>query len=139
MGADFIGDRGEDSRIVHAVRAHHFDVQPEAPMDFLVIGADAISGARPGARRSTMESYTQKVTELERISRSQKGVKDCYILNGGREVRVIADGKGLTDSDCLQLSEKIAQQIEEECSYPGQIKVVVVRQTVATESTTRAS
>lgn len=135
IGADFILQRQEAPDVVHAVRAHHYDEQPSTDLAFLVIAADAISGARPGARRSTMESYTQKVTELEAIAKSFEGITDCYILNGGREVRAIANGRNVDDSKALELSKAIAARIEEECNYPGQIKVVVVRGTIATEMT----
>jgi ribonuclease Y len=135
IGADFIKDRGESAEIVHAVRAHHFDEAPATDLAFLVIAADAISGARPGARRSTIETYTQKVTELEGIARSFVGVNDCYILSGGREVRIIADGRTINDSQALELSKNVALKIENEVSYPGQIKVVVVRSTQSNETT----
>ncbi len=135
IGADFIEKRNEAPEIVHAVRAHHYDEQPSTDMAFLVIAADAISGARPGARRSTMESYNQKVTELERIAKSHRGVIDCFVLSGGRECRVLVNGREVNDMQSLQLSQKIARQIEEECNYPGQIKVVVVRETYVAEST----
>lgn len=135
IGADFIEKRGEAKDVVHAVKAHHYDEQPSTDMAFLVIAADAISGARPGARRSTIESYNQKVTELEAIARSFEGVVDCYILSGGRECRVIANGKMVDDAKALKLSVEIAKRIESECNYPGQIKVVVVRSTLAVETT----
>lgn len=135
IGADFIEKRGESAEVVHNVRAHHFDVAPATDMAYLVIAADAISGARPGARRSTIESYNQKVTVLQDIARSYEGVTDCYILSGGRECRVLVNGKKVNDQEALGLSQKIARQIEEECSYPGQIKVVVVRETLVNEST----
>jgi ribonuclease Y len=96
-----------------------------------VIAADAISGARPGARRSTVESYNQKVSELERIAMGFDGVRDCFVLNGGRECRVMVDSRKITDPIALDLSKKIATQIEAECNYPGQIKVVVVRETIS--------
>lgn len=138
IGADFIQKRNEAPDVVHAVKAHHYDEQPSTDMAFLVIAADAISGARPGARRSTIESYNQKVTELESIARSFEGVTDCYILSGGREVRVLVNGKKIDDTKSLKMSRDIATRIENECNYPGQIKVVVVRETVAIESTTKA-
>lgn len=134
IGADFIEARGEDPEVVHAVRAHHYDVQPEADMDFLVIAADAISGGRPGARRSTMETYTQKVTGLQEISKRFQGVTDVFVLNGGRECRVLVNSRQVDDLGALQIAEKIAKTIEEEMQYPGQIKVVVVRETIASES-----
>lgn len=135
IGANFIQARGEAPDVVHAVKAHHYDEQPSTDLAYLVIAADAISGARPGARRSTIESYNQKVTELETISKSFDGVVDCYVLNGGRECRVLVNGKRIDDRRALELSKKIAARIEEECNYPGQIKVVVVRETTSVEST----
>jgi ribonucrease Y len=135
IGADFIQKRNEAPDIVHAVKAHHYDEQPSTDMAFLVIAADAISGARPGARRSTIESYNQKVTELEAIARSFDGVTDCYILSGGREVRVIVNSKKIDDFKALKMSHDMAEKIENECNYPGQIKVVVVRETLVSETT----
>jgi ribonuclease Y len=135
LGADFIMARGEKPEIVHPVRAHHFDEQPNSDHAFLVIAADAVSGARPGARRSTLEAYSQKVTELQDIARSFNGVTDCFVLSGGRECRVMVNGKRLDDTQSLELSKAIAKRIEEECNYPGTIKVVVVRETVVSEST----
>jgi ribonuclease Y len=135
IGADFIEKRNEKAHIVHNVRAHHYDVTPNSPEAFIVIAADAISGARPGARRSTMESYTQKVTEIQDIARSFEGVTDCFVLNGGRECRVLVNSRKVNDSQSLEISRKIADRIENECSYPGQIKVVVVRETATSEST----
>ncbi len=134
IGADFIAARNEDAEIIHAVRAHHYDVQPDAEMDFLVIAADAISGGRPGARRSTMETYTQKVTGLQEISKRFSGVTDVFILNGGRECRVHVNSRQVDDLQALKIAEQIAKTIEEEMQYPGQIKVVVVRETVVSES-----
>jgi len=135
IGADFIQGRNEAPEVVHAVRSHHYDEQPSTDHAFLVIAADAISGARPGARRSTIESYNQKVTELQDIARSFEGVTDCYVLNGGREIRVMVNSRKVDDTQILNLGRKIATKIEEECNYPGQIKVVVVRETVVSEST----
>ena len=135
IGADFIKERNETEEIVHAVRSHHFDEQPNSDLAYLVIAADAISGARPGARRSALESYTQKVTELETIARSFPGVDDCYVLSGGREVRVIANEEQIDDVMALALSKSLAARIENEVSYPGQIKVVVVRNTQIQETT----
>lgn len=134
IGADFIQDRNEAPDIVHAVRAHHYDVQPEAEIDFLVIAADAISGGRPGARRSTMETYNQKVTGLQEIGRRFKGVTDIFVLNGGRECRVLVNSRILDDAQAMDVSAQIAKTIEDEMQYPGQIKVVVVRETVVSES-----
>jgi ribonuclease Y len=133
IGADFIEQHGEAAHIVHAVKAHHFDEQPNSDLAFLTIAADAISGARPGARRSTADSYTQKMADLEKVGASFDGVTATYILSAGREVRVIVDGNRVDDHKALTLSKEIAQKIEEECNYPGLIKVTVVRETQAVE------
>lgn len=135
IGADFIQARNEAPDIVHAVKSHHYDEQPSSDLAFLVIAADAISGARPGARRSTVESYNQKVTELEAIARGFEGVTDCFILSGGREVRVLVNGRKIDDIKALKLSHDMARKIEAECNYPGQIKVVIVREIYSVEST----
>jgi len=137
IGAEFIQARGEAPDVVHAVRAHHFDETPTTDMAYLVIAADAISGARPGARRSTIESYNQKVTELQDIARSFDGVTDCFILSGGRECRVLVNGRRVDDLRALRMSGEIAKRIETECSYPGQIKVVIVRETLVVEHAAR--
>lgn len=133
IGAEFIERLGEKPEIVHAVRAHHYDEQPSSDLAFLTIAADAISGARPGARRSTMDSYTQKMADLEKIGSSFEGVQATYILSAGREVRVVVNGDRVDDHEALNLSKQIAQKIEEELSYPGLIKVTVVRETQAVE------
>lgn len=133
IGADFIQKNGEAPHIVHAVRAHHHDEPPSTDLAFLVIAADAISGARPGARRSTMDSYTQKMADLEKIGSSFEGVIGVYIMSAGREVRVVVDSHRIDDIRALQLSKAIAKKIEEECSYPGLIKVTVVRETQAVD------
>ena len=127
IGADFIQKYGEDSKTVQAVRAHHYDTPPSADLDFLVIASDALSGARPGARRAAVESYTQKILTLEKIAHSFKGVTDTYIMSAGREIRVIVDSQKVNDLKALELSKKIAGEIEQQCSYPGLIKVTVVR------------
>lgn len=135
IGANFITARGEKPDIIHAVKSHHYDEQPASDMAYLVIAADAISGARPGARRSTTESYEQKVNDLEAIAKSFHGVTDCFVLNGGRELRVLVNSKAVDDLKALKISREMAQRIENECSYPGQIKVVVVRETLVYENT----
>lgn len=131
IGADFIKRLGEKEHIVHAVRAHHYEEQPSTDLAFLVIAADAISGARPGARRSTVNNYNQKIEVLSTIADDFKGVLRTLVFNAGREVRVIVDSQKMTDVQTLSLCKDIAKKIENECSYPGQIKVVVVRETHA--------
>jgi ribonuclease Y len=131
IGADFIKNNGEKEHIVHAVRAHHYEEQPSSDLAFLVIAADAMSGARPGARRSTVTVYNQKIEALTTIAEGFKGVNKTLILNAGREVRVMVDGRKINDESSLKLCRDIADKIEEECQYPGQIKVVVIRETHA--------
>ncbi len=133
IGADFIEKNGEESQIVHAVRAHHYDVQPEDPLCYLVIAADALSGARPGARRSTADAYMQKMGQLEEIGNSFKEVIDTFIMSAGREVRVQVDSRRVDDLQAVSLSKSVAKKIEEQCNYPGLIKVTVVRKIVASE------
>ena len=133
IGADFIEKNEESEAIVHAVRAHHYDEPPSSSLAYLTIAADAISGARPGARRSTMDSYHQKMQNLEKIGKSFPGVTDTYILSAGREMRVSVNSREVDDVGALKLSQQIAQKIEEEMSYPGLIKVIVVRETHAVE------
>ena len=131
LGADYIKTHGEKEHIVHAVRSHHYEEQPTTDLCFLVIAADAISGARPGARRSTVTVYNQKIEALTTIAESFRGVTKTLILNAGREVRVIVDGRRVSDEQSLKMCREIADKIEEECQYPGQIKVVVIRETHA--------
>lgn len=131
IGADFIKARGERDSIVHAVRAHHFEEQPNSDLAFLVIAADAISGARPGARRSTVNVYNQKIEALSTIGDGFAGVTRTLVFNAGREVRILVDGHRVNDEQSLVLCRQIADKIEEECTYPGQIKVVLVRETHA--------
>jgi ribonuclease Y len=131
IGADFIQRHGEKENIVHAVRSHHYEEQPSTDLAFLVIAADAISGARPGARRSTVNAYNQKIEALNSIADSFRGVTKTLILNAGREVRVLVDARRVNDEQSLFLCRQIADKIEDECQYPGQIKVVVIRETHA--------
>ncbi len=131
IGADFIQKWGEAAHIVHAVRAHHYEEQPNSDLAFLVIAADAMSGARPGARRQTVNTYNQKIEALSTIGDGFPGVLRTMIFNAGREVRVVVDSRRINDLNALGLCRDIADKIEAECSYPGQIKVVVVRETVA--------
>lgn len=128
VGADLIEKEGLPTDIVYAVKAHHRDVPPQNPLDFLVIAADAISGARPGARRSTIASYSQKVSQLEQIGRSFSSIKDVYVLSAGRELRVFVDSQTTSDQDGLKLSRALVEKIEKECHYPSQIKVSVIRE-----------
>lgn len=136
IGADFIQKNGVHPDVVHAVRAHHYDETPRIHLSYLVMAADALSGARPGARHSTLSVFTQKVDQLQSIGNSFEGVLDTYVLNAGREVRVFVDSRKITDFGAIDLSRDISKEIESKCIYPGQIKVTVVRRTEAKEVAT---
>ncbi|MBD65158.1 MAG: ribonuclease Y [Halobacteriovoraceae bacterium] len=129
VGADFIKKYGEDPDIVHAVRAHHEDVKPETLLAHLVMAADALSGARPGVRKFLKESYVSRVTDIENIASSFDGVSKSYAISAGREIRVIVENEKIDDEQTVMLSRDIAKKIEEEMSYPGTIKVSVIRET----------
>jgi len=135
IGANFIKAQGEGAEVVHAVRAHHYDETPSTDLAYLVIAADAVSGSRPGARRSTVESYNQKVTEIENIAHSFEGVTDCQVLSGGRECRISVNSRKVSDIEAQKITEKVAARIENELSYPGQIKIVVIREVYYSDST----
>ena len=131
VGADFIKKYGEDPDIVHAVRAHHEDVKPETVLAHLVMAADALSGARPGVRKFLKESYVSRVADIENIANSFEGVYKSYAISAGREIRVLVENDKIGDEETVMLSRDIAKKIEEEMSYPGTIKVSVVRETRA--------
>ncbi len=131
VGADFIKKYGEDPDIVHAVRAHHEDVKPETVLAHLVMAADALSGARPGVRKFLKESYVSRVTDIENIANSFDGVNRSYAISAGREIRVLVQNDKVDDDQTVMLSRDIAKKIEEEMSYPGTIKVSVIRETKA--------
>lgn len=127
LGAEFLSKYEEKQDIVHAVRAHHHDEVPSTALAYLVIVADAISGSRPGARHFTEDSYTRKMSDLERIIEGFPNIEDAYIMSAGREMQVIVDNNKVSDGEALVLSKEIAREIEKTCSYPGLIKVTVVR------------
>jgi ribonuclease Y len=129
VGADFIKKYGEDPDIVHAVRAHHEDVKPETVLAHLVMAADALSGARPGVRKFLKESYVSRVTDIESIANSFDGVNRSYAISAGREIRVLVENEKVNDEQTVVLSRDIAKKIEQEMSYPGTIKVSVIRET----------
>jgi ribonuclease Y len=119
----------ESDAVLNAIRAHHGDEPARFPETFLVTAADAISGARPGARRESFEHYVKRLQKLEEIASSYEGVEKVYAIQAGREIRIMVTPDKITDEEMEQLSEKIARRIENELQYPGQIKVVVVRET----------
>lgn len=131
VGADFVKKYGESPDIVHAVRAHHEDVKPETILSHLVMAADALSGGRPGIRKALKESYVSRLADIENIVNSFDGVAKSYAISAGREIRVMVENSKVTDEEIVVLSRDIAKKIEEEMSYPGTIKVNVLRQTQA--------
>jgi len=131
IGADFAKRYGEAPDIVHAIRAHHDDEKPESILAHLVAASDALSGARPGARKAMMESYVTRLTDIEQIVNSFDGVTKSYAISGGREVRVFVENERVSDEQTVILSREIAKKIESEMSYPGTIKITVLRETKA--------
>ena len=133
IGADLAKKYGEDDNIVHALAAHHDDEKPQTVVAILVQVADALSAARPGARREMLETYVKHLKELEEIACSFRGVLKSYAVQAGREIRIIVESKEITDDDSVVLSKDIAKKIEANLSYPGQIKVTVIRETRAVD------
>jgi ribonuclease Y len=128
IGAELAKRLKESPAVIHAIEAHHGEVEPQTIEAVLVQAADAISAARPGARRETLESYIKRLEKLETIADSFEGVESSYALQAGREIRVMVKSDVIDDLGCVTLSREIARQIEEELEYPGQIKITVVRE-----------
>jgi len=133
IGADLAKKYGESGRVVHAIAAHHEDESPHDILPILVQASDALSGARPGARREMLANYLKRLEDLEKIAKSFAGVEKSYAIQAGREVRIIVDNQKITDDAATMLARDIAKKIETELSYPGQIRVTVIRETRAVE------
>ncbi len=133
IGADLCRKYKESALIVNAVEAHHGDVEPQSLIACVVQAADAISAARPGARRETLETYTNRLKQLEDITNSFKGVEKSFAIQAGREIRVMVVPEQVNDSDMVLLARDIAKQIEKDLEYPGQIKVNVIRESRVTD------
>jgi ribonuclease Y len=133
VGAGVARKLGEPPRVCHAIEAHHGDVPPTDVMDHLVDAANVLSSQRPGARREMLESYVQRLADLERIATSFQGVERAFAIQAGREVRVIVENSRVTDQQARLLSKDIARRVEAELTYPGQVKVAVIRETRATD------
>jgi ribonuclease Y len=134
VGGEIARRYGESAKIVNAIAAHHEEVKAETILAPLVDAADAISGARPGARREVLESYAKRLEDLEKISNSFRGVERSFAVQAGREIRVIVDPGSVSDDQTLFLARDIARKIEQEMTYPGQIKVIVIRETRTSET-----
>lgn len=128
LGAEIAKKYGESEKIVNAIAAHHEQVEPICPESVLVAAAEALSAARPGARREALESYVKRLEKLESLAHAQKGVQKAYAIQAGREIRVIVRQEDVTDRESFQLSRELAKKIEQELTYPGQIKVTVIRE-----------
>lgn len=135
IGVDITTKYNEHPVVINSVLAHHEEAEPISPVSVLVTAADRISGARPGARRESLEAYAQRISKLEEVAKSFEGVAKTYALSAGREVRVIVQPEKLTDLEAQMLAHDIAQKIKEEMEYPGQIKVTVIRRLIATGAT----
>jgi ribonuclease Y len=133
IGAELAKKYNEPPAVVHAVAAHHWEDEPRTVIAVLLQAADAISAARPGARRETLESYVKRLESLEQIAQSYDGVNKAYAMQAGREIRVIVEPAALNDNDCAKLARDITKRIESEIEYPGQIKVTVCREMRVTE------
>ncbi|MBI5682725.1 MAG: ribonuclease Y, partial [Deltaproteobacteria bacterium] len=132
IGADLARKYGENPKIVSAIAEHH-DSNPASIMGILVQAADALSAARPGARKEMMETYVKRLEDLERIATSFHGIEKAYAIQAGREIRVIVNNQSISDEAAVMLSKDIARKIEKELSYPGQIRVTVIREARAVD------
>jgi ribonuclease Y len=133
IGADLAKRYGESPKVVHAVAAHHEDIPPENILAVLVQAADTLSGARPGARREMLETYVKRLEELEKVAMSFGGISKSYAIQAGREIRLIVESERVSDEEAALLSREVAKKIEQDLTYPGQIKVTVIRETRAVE------
>lgn len=133
IGAELARKYGETPKIIHAIMAHHEDEKPNSVLAVLVQAADALSGARPGARREMMETYVKRLDDLEKISTSFTGVTSAFAIQAGREIRVMVSSEEVSDERAIVLAKDIAKKIEADMTYPGQIKVNVIRETRAIE------
>jgi ribonuclease Y len=129
IGAELAKKWRERPEVVHAIEAHHNEVKPKTLTAIIVQICDAVSASRPGARRETLESYIKRLENLEAIASSFEGVEKTYAIQAGREIRIVVEPDKLNDNECSLLARKVAKRIEEELQYPGQIKVLVVRET----------
>ena len=133
IGVDIAKKYKENPAVIHAIEAHHGDVEPKTPLAFIVMAADAISAARPGARRENLESYIKRLESLEEIANGFEGVENSFAIQAGREVRIMVKPDAVNDDQLILLAHAISQKIEEDLDYPGQIKINVIRESRAVE------
>jgi ribonucrease Y len=129
IGADLLKRFGEKDEVVHAALGHHDDIRPDMPYTVLVAAADACSASRPGARRETLDRYIKRMQELETIATGFSGVQQAFAIQAGREVRVIASSRDTTDESAAKICRDIARAFEQQLTYPGEIKVTLIRET----------
>jgi ribonuclease Y len=133
IGGKLAKKHGESPSVVHAISAHHEDIPPTSVLAVLLQASDTLSGARPGARREILETYVRRLEELENVAKSFTGISKCYAIQAGRELRIIVESERVSDAEAILMSRDIAKKIEESMSYPGQIKVTVIRETRAVD------
>ena len=128
IGADFCKKFGENEAVLNAIAGHHNDIPATTPYTPIVMAADAISGARPGARRETLEKYIKRLEQLEGIAMDMKGVRQAFAIQAGREVRVIVDPDSVDDTNCTYIARDIAKRVSDEMTFPGEIRITVLRE-----------
>ena len=128
LGVEIAKKYRENKDIIHAIEAHHGDVEPQSALDFIIQTADALSAARPGARREDVENYIKRLQKLEEVSSDFEGVEKAFAIQAGREVRIMVKPELISDDKMKLLARDIAKKIESELDYPGQIKVNVIRE-----------
>ena len=129
VGAEMARKWGENTQVVNAIAAHHNDVEPTSVEAIIVQITDAISAARPGARRETSDNYIKRLENLEGLAEGFEGVEKAYAIQAGRELRVLVNNEKIPDADVKELARKIAKQIESDLKYPGKIKITMIRET----------
>ncbi|MGB0405281.1 MAG: HD domain-containing protein, partial [Fusobacterium sp.] len=133
IGAEFLKKFGEKEAVINAVKAHHNEVEAKTVEAVLVQAGDAVSASRPGARMETLSSYLKRLSDLEEIAKSFKGVESSYAIQAGREIRIIINPDVVSDDEATVMARDMAKKIEETMQYPGQIRVTILRETRATE------
>ena len=133
IGMDMARKMGEDPRVINAIGSHHNDIEPTCIESVLVQIADAISAARPGARRETLDNYVKRLENLEGIAAGFTGVDKAYAIQAGRELRILVNSESINDDQSRDLAKQIAKKIENDLRYPGRIKVTIIRETRITE------
>jgi len=133
IGMDFARQYGEREPVLNAIGGHHGDIPSTSFYTPIVMAADAVSSARPGARRESLEKYIQRLEQLQDIALGQQGVTEAYAIQAGREVRVMVDARKVSDDEALVIAQSIARKVSDEMTFPGEIRVTVLRETRAVE------